>query len=128
MAGLWLGRLAGDMHSLRRLARGRADRAVLTALSSCSRPRCHIPGGRGMQAQFTIGAEASCADGPCGDVSRVVVDPVARAVTHLVVEPKHRHGLGRLVPLDLVDGGAGEIPVPLTPAEVKKARLRGETQ
>lgn len=47
--------------------------------------------------QFTIGAEASCTDGACGAVSRVVVDPVARAVTHLVVEPAHRQGLGRLV-------------------------------
>lgn len=29
--------------------------------------------------QFTIGAETSCSDGKCGKVSRVVVDPVARA-------------------------------------------------
>jgi hypothetical protein len=27
--------------------------------------------------QFTIGADASCTDGACGEVSRVVVDPVA---------------------------------------------------
>ena len=33
---------------------------------------------------FTIGAAAACSDGPCGVVSRVVVDPVARALTHLV--------------------------------------------
>ena len=59
--------------------------------------------------QFTIGADVSCTDGVCGEVSRVVVDPVARAVTHLVVEPKHRQGLARLVPLDLVDAAAGEI-------------------
>jgi sporulation protein YlmC with PRC-barrel domain len=52
--------------------------------------------------QFTIGASVSCTDGPCGEVIRVVVDPVAKAVVHLVVEPKHREGLGRLVPLDLV--------------------------
>ncbi len=58
---------------------------------------------------FTIGAEASCADGVCGRVTRVVVDPVAQAVTHLVVEPEHRQGLGRLVPLDLVDTTGGQI-------------------
>jgi hypothetical protein len=52
------------------------------------------------ETPFTIGADARCTDGACGKVIRVVVDPVARAVTHLVVEPKHRHGLGRLVPLD----------------------------
>ena len=54
--------------------------------------------------QFTIGTEACCTDGVCGEVSRVVVDPVAEAVTHLVVEPKHRDGLARLVPVDLVEG------------------------
>jgi hypothetical protein len=53
--------------------------------------------------KFTIGAAASCTDGPCGKVIRVVVDPVARAVTHIVVEPAHREGLGRLVPLSLVE-------------------------
>jgi sporulation protein YlmC with PRC-barrel domain len=58
-------------------------------------------------AQFTIGTEASCTDGVCGEVSRVVIDPVARAVTHLVVEPKHRRRHGRLVPLDLVDASDG---------------------
>jgi hypothetical protein len=52
--------------------------------------------------QFTIGAEVRCSDGLGGEVLRVVVNPVARAVTHIVVEPKHREGLGRLVPLDLV--------------------------
>jgi sporulation protein YlmC with PRC-barrel domain len=52
--------------------------------------------------RFTIGAEARCSDGVCGNVTRVVVDPIARTVTHLVVEPEHRQGLGRLAPLDLV--------------------------
>jgi sporulation protein YlmC with PRC-barrel domain len=51
---------------------------------------------------FVMGAEAWCADGVCGKVVRVVVDPVARAVTHLVVQPRHWPGLGRLVPVDLV--------------------------
>jgi len=61
------------------------------------------------ETTFTIGAEVSCTDGSCGHVTRVVVDPVAQAVTHLVVEPSHRQGLGRLVPLDLIDATGGEI-------------------
>ena len=40
-----------------------------------------------------IGADAMCADGVCGKVSRVVVDPVARVVSHLVVQPRHWPGL-----------------------------------
>jgi sporulation protein YlmC with PRC-barrel domain len=52
--------------------------------------------------QFTIGADAMCRDGGCGKVIRVVIDPLAKAVTHIVVEPEHRQGLGRLVPLAVV--------------------------
>jgi sporulation protein YlmC with PRC-barrel domain len=77
---------------------------------------------------FTIGADASCADGVCGEVSRVVVDPVARAVTHLVVEPKGRQGLGRLVPLDLVDVAGGEVRLRCTVAEFEKLDAAEETQ
>lgn len=78
--------------------------------------------------QFTIGAEASCSDGVCGEVSRVVVDPLARALTHLVVEPKHRLGLGRLVPLGLVDVTEGEIRLRCTMAEFARLDPAEETQ
>ena len=70
------------------------------------------------ETPFAIGADARCADGVCGKVSRVVVDPVARVVTHLVVEPRHWPGLGRLVPLNLVDGA--------TPEEVRLRCTRAE--
>jgi sporulation protein YlmC with PRC-barrel domain len=78
--------------------------------------------------QFTIGAEASCTDGVCGEVSRVVIDPVARALTHLVIEPKHRQGLGRLVPLDLIDATTGDIRLRCTVAEFEELEFAEETQ
>jgi sporulation protein YlmC with PRC-barrel domain len=53
-------------------------------------------------AEFSIGSEVTCSDGVCGDLRRVVVDPVARSLTHLVVEPRHRPGTGHLVPIGLV--------------------------
>ena len=72
-------------------------------------------------AEFTIGSEVSCSDGPVGKVSRVVVNPVAKALTHLVVEPGFRQGPSRLVPLDLVDGGdGGEVRIGCTKAEFEK--------
>lgn len=76
---------------------------------------------------FTIGADAGCTDGVCGQVSRVVVDPVAREVTHLVVRPTHGHGhgLGRLVPLSLVDASAGQIRLRCTREQFEKLE-RGE--
>lgn len=58
----------------------------------------------------------------------MVVDPIARRVTHLVVEPEHRHGLGRLVPLDLVDVGTGDIRLRCTLAEFNGLALGRETQ
>jgi hypothetical protein len=64
-------------------------------------------------AQFTIGAEVSCTDGVCGHVSRVVIDPVAQTMTHLVVESRDRRVAGRLVPLDL-----------LVPSSTDEIRLR----
>jgi sporulation protein YlmC with PRC-barrel domain len=78
--------------------------------------------------QFTIGAEVSCSDAVCGEVSRVVVDPVARALTHLVVHPKHSGGLDRLVPLDLVDVAPGEVRLRCTSAEFDKLDAAEETR
>ena len=66
--------------------------------------------------EFTIGAKVSCTDGVCGRVIRVVVDPVARAVTHLVIEP-YGGGLGNLVPLSLVQAGPDGIRLGCTLAE-----------
>jgi hypothetical protein len=58
--------------------------------------------------ESAIGATASCPDGVCGEASRMTVDPAARTVTHLVIEPKHRRKPGRLVPCHLADTMAGE--------------------
>jgi len=67
--------------------------------------------------RVTIGAVVECTDGICGAVSRVVVDPIARAATHLLVEPSHRRGLGRLVPLELVDSIGRHVRLSCTRAE-----------
>jgi sporulation protein YlmC with PRC-barrel domain len=76
--------------------------------------------------EFTIGADASCSDGPCGKLTRLIVDPGTQAVTHLVIEPSHRGDRSRLVPLDLVDETAGEIRLRCTRAEFAKLDLAEE--
>ena len=78
--------------------------------------------------QFTIGARASCSDGACGEVTRVIVDPVAEEVTHLVVEPEHRRGLGRLVPLSLIDAASGQVQLRCSQAEFEKLEAAEETR
>jgi hypothetical protein len=51
-----------------------------------------------------------------------------RPPTHLVVEPKHGHGIGRLVPLGLVDAATGEIRLRCILAEFGKLDPAEETQ
>jgi sporulation protein YlmC with PRC-barrel domain len=70
--------------------------------------------------EFTIGADASCSDGPCGKLTRLIVDPKTQAVTHLVIGRKHGSERHRLVPIDLVDEAAGEIRLRCTLAEFGK--------
>lgn len=79
-------------------------------------------------AAFTIGSEVTACDGVCGELRRVVVNPVARALTHLVVEPKHRQGTGHLVPIDLVDSTTEGIHLRCTTSEFQALEDAEETQ
>jgi sporulation protein YlmC with PRC-barrel domain len=53
------------------------------------------------KSQFRIGARASCTDGHCGEVSRLIIDPATDTVTHLAIQPGHRQEAARLVPVHL---------------------------
>lgn len=77
---------------------------------------------------FRIGTDASCTDGACGQVSRIILNPAAREVTHLAVDPRHRHGQARLVPVDLLDATAGQIRLRCTLAEFQALRPARETE
>jgi sporulation protein YlmC with PRC-barrel domain len=77
---------------------------------------------------FRIGVGARCTDGACGQVSRIIVNPVTREVTHLAVDPKHRPGAGRLVPVDLVDAPTGQIRLGCTLAEFQALRPAQEAE
>jgi hypothetical protein len=79
------------------------------------------------ETQFTIGAEASCSDGECGDVRRFIIDPATQTVTHLVIEPKHGNAPGRLVPVDLVESTTGGIRLRCTMAEFGHLEHADET-
>lgn len=67
-----------------------------------------------------------------GHVKSVVVDRSTQTVphltvTHLVIEPKDREGLARLVPLDHVDAPADKIRLRYTEAEFKNLVAAEET-
>ncbi len=69
------------------------------------------------ETEFAIGTRASCSDGDCGVLRRIVIHPDVHTVTHLVIEPRHGMQPGRLVPVDLVDAADGEIKLRCTIAE-----------
>jgi len=77
-------------------------------------------------AEFTIGARASCSDGFCGEVRRVIIEPTARAITHLVIDPGHDPA--RLVPLHLVETAAGEVRLRCSLAEFGQLDRAEETE
>jgi sporulation protein YlmC with PRC-barrel domain len=78
---------------------------------------------------LVIGSEAYTADNKVsGYVKSVVIDRSKRTVTHLVVEPKGREGLARLVLLDRhVDARGGKIRLDYTEAEFKNLKAAEET-
>lgn len=73
---------------------------------------------RSASTPFTIPSDAVCSDGVCGGLSAVVVDPIARVVTHLVVTPKV--GPSRLVPLEMADATTPELRLRCTQAEFEQ--------
>ena len=80
------------------------------------------------ETKFAFGATVSCSDGLCGELSRMIIDPTTRSVTHLVIEPKHRGEHGRLVPLDLVDTTTGDIRLRCILAEFGQLEPAEETE
>lgn len=57
--------------------------------------------------RLEFGCPVRCTDDLFGELADVVIDPTRRCVTHLVVEPHHRHCRARLVPIELASPGDG---------------------
>ena len=80
-----------------------------------------------MVVTLMLGSEAVYGDACRGEVLAVVIDPAAGTVSHLVVEPKGRRGLARLVPLDLVDATSGQIRLGCTEPEFENLDAAEQT-
>jgi sporulation protein YlmC with PRC-barrel domain len=76
---------------------------------------------------LSLGGQVRGSDAVCGDLSAVVIDPDARRVTHIVVEPEHGVGLGRLVSIDLLDPSPEGLGLRCTRAEFDKFDVAEET-
>ena len=58
--------------------------------------------------RLELGNPVTCTDGPFGELADIVIDPMKRRVTHLVVEPQGDHGKARLVPIELANTEGAE--------------------
>ena len=67
--------------------------------------------------RLDFGSRVRCSDGAERELADLVVDAPAKRVTHLVVEPKGRRDLARLVPVELASDGSDGIALACT-AEV----------
>jgi sporulation protein YlmC with PRC-barrel domain len=55
--------------------------------------------------RLNLGKSVRCTDEVFGELADVVIDPIAKQVTHLVVKPEHGDDVARLVPIELVENG-----------------------
>lgn len=53
--------------------------------------------------RYAIGSGVRCRDGDCGRLERVIIEPIGRTLTHLLVQPPQRHRPSRLVPVEAVE-------------------------
>jgi hypothetical protein len=56
--------------------------------------------------EFDLGSSVTCTDGSAGRVVGLIADPIARALAHIAVEPRHHPGGARLVPVGLVESAS----------------------
>jgi sporulation protein YlmC with PRC-barrel domain len=54
--------------------------------------------------RLEIGNRVHCTDGRYGELADIVIDPIEKRVTHLVVQPEQGVGEARLVPIELAKG------------------------
>jgi hypothetical protein len=64
--------------------------------------------------RLELGTPVRCTDDTFGELADVVIDPISKRLTHLVVRPRHQEGEApRLVPVELAEGGEDESEISL---------------
>lgn len=69
--------------------------------------------------KLELGCPVRCADGPFGELADVVIDPIAKRVTHLVVRPRRQPERARLVPVDQARDDGDELVLDCSVADVE---------
>src|SRR3954451_23552621 len=69
--------------------------------------------------RLDLGSGVHCTDAAFGELADVIVDPISRRVTHLVVEPHGHHERARLVPIDRVQPAGDGLALDYSIADVE---------
>jgi sporulation protein YlmC with PRC-barrel domain len=81
------------------------------------------PAGRTIGSMhLELGSRVRCTDQSVGELADVVIDPIKRRVTHIVVKPHYGEGQARLVPIELAEAADDDRMISLrcTAAEVRE--------
>lgn len=71
--------------------------------------------------RLELGNQVECSDGRYGELADVVIDPIKKRVTHLVVKPHDPDDAARLVPVELVEGdGESDVSLRCTIADTRE--------
>ena len=77
--------------------------------------------------EFVIGTDVDCSGEACGQVAFIVVDPLARKLTHLIVAPDSAGEPSRLVPVTLVKRTRDGVELLCAPEEFQALEPAMET-
>jgi sporulation protein YlmC with PRC-barrel domain len=77
--------------------------------------------------RLELGSEVHCTDAPAGELADVVVDPIRRRITHLVVRPHGRPEDARLVAIERASDAGDRVQLDCTLAEVEQLEPMHET-
>ena len=69
--------------------------------------------------RLALGSPVRCSDAEFGELADVVMDPISRRVTHVVVEPNREHGRARLVPIGWLHDETDGLMLDRTTHEVR---------
>lgn len=67
-----------------------------------------------------IGQTIRARDGEFGEVADIVADPVAKDVTHVIVEPHHHHIQARLVPVSVLEQDGDELVADMDLEQIRR--------
>ena len=78
--------------------------------------------------KLELGCPVHCLDASYGVLDDVVIDPISRRVTHVVVQPKNRHDRARLVPIERAHAADSGIAVDYSVADLELVERVAESE